>query len=338
MKKMKCIKCTCIFIIIVCQFCFFPKEVSSVNNHNLQCVYKSQNFLRISSKYSKSNDLWIQFNKIGINNIFGISSLYLANNTNPSVNPNLTRESQVFLKAFTDWIGPYKVKSNNSAMADNRIFTGGWHSIKKNNIKIPTAKTLNYTITADGKAIQLDQVTYCNKVKIDVVNLIQGFNSLNRDGDKKYILKETINYTIFCNNVDVSVKIEALEDITILKYYGLQTQNTPWEGKIQYINSQYGNKVIDYTFPSNSGAKKDYPNAKEYNLFSISGNDKLKAWIDSKYGIGKMQYVSDSLPCAFTPATNKSYFNLINGISVSLKKYSKLYWRGGYIFSAANTF
>jgi hypothetical protein len=88
--------------------------------------------------------------------LFSLSSLYLANNSNLSLNPNSKNNSHILLKSSSDWVGPYIVKSNFSSSSKNIFFTGGWHSVFKNNIEAPTAKTLSYTITADGKTKSLD--------------------------------------------------------------------------------------------------------------------------------------------------------------------------------------
>ncbi|MCX8130584.1 MAG: hypothetical protein N3I35_10860 [Clostridia bacterium] len=293
-------------------------------------VSSTNDKVRIAYKYDYSSDIWIDFKKVGINSIMGIESLHLASNKGHSVNPDLDRPSNLLLKSTTDWVGPYIVKSNSIKNNKKPSFTGGWHGSNGNSTGNSTARTLSLKVFTDKKQTDFNKTISCNKVNIDVVNLIAGYNTLSLKGKNREILKETVHYTITKGRIDVLVETQALDDVTIIKYYGLQTQNSAWKGKIYYIGGN-NKEGFSSTKNSSSGFKRYYPNVSQFQIFSQLGTHKITAWIDRKYGIGNMELVKVDVPCAFTLSYGKSYFNLINGYSKLLKKGEKISWCGGYM-------
>ena len=316
---------TIIVIIILC----LPQRNIAQDNP-LQFVNRNETRVRIAFKYNPSSDMWIDFKKCGINSIMAIDSIYLLYNADNKVCSDLAKKAQLFLKSHTDWISPYMVNSTNMGNNFTPSFTGGWHNdeITGN----PTARTVSYKVYEDGKDLGNNKTVQCKKADIVVINNIQGYNTKYLKSGKREIISEKIHYTIYSKRIDISTEIEALDNISIKRYYGLQTQNSAWQGgRIFYTNGLGGRDGISTIIYSSSGAKNEFPNINSYYL--KNNKNKLVAWIDRKFGIGNMEYVSDNLPCAFTIKYGKSYFNLINGKEKSMRSGDKILWKGGYIFS-----
>ncbi len=291
---------------------------NSISQSNI--VYKSNGLVSVAFKYDKDHSMWIDFKPGGVNSIFGINKISIKGTGTNNKEKVLENNEEVLMNSTTDWIGPYMVKSNSDGNSNKAAFTGGWHGFNGDGTGAPTAKTISISVLADHKKVEKNKNILCSKVEITVVNLIQAYNTKSSDGKGRPVLKETVYYNITGNTIDVENRIEALESITIEKYYGLQTQNSSWRDTVTYgdgdaingyINSS-GQKISQYTLKGNGNA--------------------LTAWIDNKYDLGKGEYVK-SQTSAFTVAYGKSYFNLINGVDVHLEKGSVVKWKGGYIFA-----
>ena len=162
------------------------------------------------------------------------------------------------------------------------------------------------------------------------MNYIQGYNTTGKNGSSsREVLKETVNYVIYSGKIDIDLHIEALEDISIVRYYGLQTQNYSWKGTVTYINGTNQKVTADNSLQNNPGNKEEFPGVTTIRQSSVNG-DILEAWIDNQIGLGKYDYLKDNKPCAFTESYGKSYFDLVNGKELSLKKGEVIYLKGGY--------
>ena len=303
---------------------------SNMTNEINQYLYYKDGNLRIAHKYNKNYDMWIDFKPCGINSIYALDSIYLIPNENDKTSSNLTKEEiEPFFQSPSDWIGPYIVKSRNHEDNITPFFTGGWHGITQNEREKPTARTATVTIKADKKEIIENKCIPCDKVQLLVTNYIQGYNTTV---NKLEIIKENVYYTIFNNKINIDVEIEALDDITILRYYGLQTVNTKWDGQVTYINTQNDAQTFNTYTNNNSQPKKENPDVHMIRLISQDQKHQLNAWIDGKIGLGNFEYLSPDLPCAFSLDYGKSYFNLIHGIEKNLDKGNKVNWKGSYRF------
>ncbi|NMA85634.1 MAG: hypothetical protein GX962_17435 [Epulopiscium sp.] len=288
-----------------------------------------ENLVRVGFKYNKKEDLWIDFKKGGVNSLMGMGSFYLSSNLYPSTVPNFHRVSKVFLHTASDWVGPYIVRQGYEESGDKPRFTGGWHGSNGDETGSPTGRTSKVEVYIDGKIIMKDKVFSADEVQVHVTNYIQGYNTTLL---KKEILKENVVYRIIHNNIDVSVELEALEDLVIERYYGLQALHGPWRGEIGYFADLNTLQRFSTSINSNSGLKKDGPNIQGMHFASTNGKHELITWLDRSYGLGAMDYVSLDQPCAFSLAYGKSYFNLIHGIEKKMETGEKLYWRGKYTF------
>jgi hypothetical protein len=55
--------------------------------------------------------------------------------------------------------------------------------------------------------------------------------------------------------------------------------------------------------------------------------------LDTGFGLGNFENLSDDLPTIFTQNYGKTYFNLVNGIDKIIEKGDSIKWRGSYEFN-----
>lgn len=311
--------------------------IDESNNQNISVVISDNlQHARVFFESIENYDLFIDLNRIGPNSIMGIEAIGLVKNEfsiNSMLNNN---DERILMESCTDWIGPIIVRS-----ADNTInsessqeFTGGWHTVTRNGLEVTTGSTKSVSYYIDGRFIENDTKTYGNSVEIIVTNLISGYDliGLNNRGE---IIKEIVSYKISKGAVNVSVTLEALSDLVIERYYGLQTQNSLWD-KVTYINSD---NFLDSTYAtyadSCSGLKSDGEVVfTDYELTSNLLN--LRVCLDTSFGLGNFGNLNSDLPYIFTKEYGKTYFNLINGKPVSLLKGQYVQWKGSYIIKFQN--
>jgi len=291
--------------------------------------------IRVAFKYDTDNDMIINFSaSTNVNALMAISGFNLALNTKPYPLLDILRDYTVFMETGTDWVGPYKFAAVNNVNGDKLSpidFTGGWHGYNGDQTGIATARTVAYEIYADGNLLSNGDILSCDRVDIIVINRIQAHNTKLANGEGREAIEETIQYSIVGNTVTVGADIEALEDIIVYNYYGLQCENTSWRGTIHYIHGD-SNIRKNATAYSDSGENADYPNVDRVCLRSSTGGNNLIMWIDKDFGIGDRSLLDPSEVNAFTSAYNKSYMNLINGGIHSVSGGNILQWKGGYIF------
>ncbi|MCY9517752.1 hypothetical protein [Paenibacillus apiarius] len=303
-----------------------------------QYVVKDGSNIKVAHKYNDQYEMWLVFDHFGANKLHSFYEWRLSPNEGKEVSPDLNRASTVLQGEGSDWIGPYIVKANESGNANGQDFTGGNHNYDGGINSSPTARTVQYKVWADGVEVEDGQVIPNSKVTIQVVNYIQGYNTKQQDGSGREILKETVTYNIAGGQVQVNNDIEALEDVAIYKYYGLQTVNGAWNDEIRYYA---GGKLVARSSAagySDSGTKAEHPDIDNYLLRSgkqEAGRHHLLAWLDRDYGLGKLQYLADQRPIVFTQDYGKTYFLQIVDTAPELKKGETFAWRGGYHFFSA---
>jgi hypothetical protein len=311
-------------------------DPSSASAGNAQIARRSGSRVTIGHKYSAQEDMWIVFDHHGANRLYGFSQWRLAANTAEQVDPDLNRASEVLQNAVTDWIGPYIVEANENGTGSGTLhFTGGAHAYNGDDKGSATARTVSCGIWSDGIELEDGQLVRSDKITIRVVNHIQGYNTKLEEGSGREILKETITYEIVGGRVQVHAEIEALEDVTFYRYYGLQTVNTAWSDQVLYA---VGNRIAAVSpgkSYSDSGKLSANPDVDRYVLIS-DGSKRIRhhllVWLDRKYGIGTMEHVAAQRPAAFTYEYGKTYFLQIADTSPVLSKGETYFWRGGYHF------
>lgn len=277
-------------------------------------IHKESDNIMIGFKYGEAHKFFICFEPNEVNHIMGISRFYMIPNE-ININKLSNMEDYAIYIAATDWIGPYTVRKAAINKSSEARFTGGWHGNQADGTGDPTARMIDYHIQQKP-----------SNVKLIVKNNIQGYNTTI---NKEEILQEIVTYDIKANKIEISVEIEALEDLIMEKYYGLQTQNTIYNGELIY--NGIGEKLNPYetsqSLPYSSSMKSSL------SLRSKEDDHMLQVILDNSYGLGKAEYVSKDKPYAFTLEYGKSYFNLVNGIELNMKKGEKVSWKGTYVFT-----
>jgi hypothetical protein len=111
-----------------------------------QKVLKRGNDIYVCFKYTQNSYMHLVFGGCGINNIMGIKKIYVDTN---KFNTDSTANKQkplLLMETFTDWIGPYYMKSLIHDDSGKGIFTGGWHGRSGD----ATAKTEKITVKVNG--------------------------------------------------------------------------------------------------------------------------------------------------------------------------------------------
>lgn len=304
-----------------------------------QYVVKCGTEITIAHKYNDHNDLWIVFDRFGANKLEGLKEWRLAENTGTTVNPDMSRPSTLLQGDVSDWIGPYVVRANANGNGNPWDFTGGNHNYDGGSTSSHTGTTESFRVWADGVEVKDGSVTASVYTKIEVVNLIQGYNTKLADGTGRPVLKETVTYEISGGHVQVHNEIEALEDITFETYYGLQSVNGAWNDTVRYYAGDQEVASSPANMYSDSGTKAVNPNVDSYLLSSSDqGGVKhmLRVRLDRQYGLGLLSNLADHLPVIFTQEYGKTYFLQIKGTTPELKQGEKFAWQGSYEFYSEN--
>ncbi len=292
--------------------CFSKMKVSTQKG-GVKVLFPPKNDSQIS----------IHFFHCGVNQIYAIGQVDYFD----SLSVRMTEEPSYSIQSGTDWIGPYFVcRSENADKKLPQRFTGGWHGSNGDGTGKPTAQPQSIKIIVDGKNVGNDFNILCDSLSLDVVNYIQGFDdsTFNRP-----ILKETVNYTLTVNGeVHVHVNISALVDITIQRYYGMQSVNFPVFDSVSYATPQ---KEINTAFVKADSRCSSNANVNSIILKDTAGKHQLKLVMENK-GLGTFKYLAEELPRAFSASYRKSYFNLIHGKYLPLKKGESVFWEGSYFF------
>ncbi|HHV54709.1 MAG TPA: hypothetical protein GXX55_04595 [Firmicutes bacterium] len=300
----------------------------------LQYVTKAGNVVRVGFKYNANFDMWIEFKPGGVNQLMALGNIYLIRNSAQEVDPNPAFPRAVTLTVTgSDWVGPYIMRAAVNGNGESPKFTGGWHGSNGDGTGKATARTVSWQVAADGKAFTEDGTIAAREVTVSVVNRIQAYNTKpTGDFPLREVVEERVQYAVRRGTVDVQVEIEALEDIVIERYYGLQSINSGHNGTIHYVNGDVQDRKKTPNASNDSGPLYKAPDVSRYALRSASRLHNLVVWLDRSFGLGDMKNVPVSLPAAFTASYGKSYFNLIRS-DLPVAAGEKVAWRGGWIFS-----
>lgn len=141
----------------------------------------------------------------------------------------LAKDGTVLQTFSTDWQGPYQVAAVNNAdgdaIAQGQTYTGGNHAYAFDGSSgSATARTSAIKVYADGVELTDGQtLPWADCVSVEWTNFVQGWNTKKSDGTGREILTESPAWRFLPNDrIETENRIEALEDITIGLYYGLQ--------------------------------------------------------------------------------------------------------------------
>ncbi|WP_202916143.1 hypothetical protein [Paenibacillus mesophilus] len=296
-------------------------------------AYKDGSRLIVSRKYDSANDLWIVMDHYGSNRLISFLEWRLAPNTEPAPNPDFGRPTLLMQGEGSDWIGPYIAEAASGPDDCRKTFTGGNHAFDGNTGGTATAKTVHCDVLADGTGIPERTAVLCETVILRTVNEVQGFNTKEEDGSGRAVMRETVTYSFHAGAVRIDNRIEMLEDVIMHRYYGLQTVNRAWNGTVQYGSAErlYG-EAYPVNGDSDSGEGLGQRRTDRIRIRSRDRVHTVEAILDRSSGLGRTEWVADSLPIAFSKAYGKSYFNLVHGPSPRFGQGDTLEWTGTYRF------
>jgi hypothetical protein len=272
--------------------------------------------------FGDERNLQIGFYPCGVNRLFGIAEVSYF----PGWAAHHRGEASNRFLSCTDWIGPYYVCSLVSRQAGLPLrFTGGWHGSNGDGTGEPTAATSGVTIRVNNEELTGNFERACDQAALVVTNLIQGYDYAL---SKRELLRETVQYDITVDRkIAVCVCIEALDDVVIQRYYGLQSQNFSIFDSVSYASDDQ----VCHTAPVK--ANSNSPQAEAVNAIILTGasnQHRLRLVLNIREGLGTAEYLAPELPRAFSASYGKSYFNLVNGRELILKKGEKVFWKGAY--------
>lgn len=290
-------------------------------------------FVRVQYVYTPNEDRVIELSRVGLNKLFSFSKLYKIYSVQDAIYQSGKMNNLSTVQVFdTDIIGPIMVSAENNENGDDPIaaFTGGWHGFNRDQSGSPTARHISLQVWVDGKIVKDTFKGYANDLVIETTSNIQGFNTKKKDGSGREIIQQKVKMTFNEGRVDVQIKMIPLEKVRIHTYYGLQTA----------LSQLYANSSIRYesgdspewkdtsSGPNDSGPKGKYPNVNSM-IARNKSNDVIVAWLDTKNGLGERLNVSDTYPAAFFVGY-KSYFNLVNGIPLTISPGQTAEVSGGF--------
>jgi hypothetical protein len=286
-------------------------------------VNQSGNMIDVITKYSDTQDLRVNLNNNGNNNIFNFAGLYLIPNTTNTTSNSYSGGSAL-VTIGTDWLGPHVILAVNNINGDlpsSTDFTGGNHGYNPDATGSHTGRTTLVELYVDGRKTT-NFSGYANYVDIYWSNNVQASNTKKADGTGREVLTE--NYHLHYDGFkwEIDCHIQFLEDVNWQTYYGLQCSNGPWNDSIFYHSSS-NRKWNVGTIDSTSGTKTT-------NLVTLKkGNDRLDMGIDNNIGIGDRSFLFSG-DGSFTKSYSKTYFNLI--ASKSLQSGDTVSYKGFYRF------
>lgn len=269
-------------------------------------------------------NMQISFYPCGVNQLFALAKVSYFSGR-PAYNQE---QASSEFSTCTDWVGPYYVcsaSSTNSGLTPK--FTGGWHGSNGDGTGSPTASISEVSFIVDGEKVSGNFETNCNQVDLYVTNVIRGYDYSLTNKD---LLKEKVHYSMKPNRqIDVQVRIEALENLVIQRYYGLQSQNFALFDQVSYMADQQVINTaginIDSRCSTNEGINTIHLNSNK-NLH------RLRLVLNTTEGLGVSGNLGSGVPKAFSASYRKSYFNLVNGKDLPLKIGEEVYWKGSYFW------
>lgn len=314
----------------------YPLYVN-ITNDVLEVTYKYGNGYDMTVQMQKQGGLDENNNPVGGNQLFDFCRWFKTANSSRVVTDNPDKSAYYSING-TDYFGPYRVRAVNNADGDkaaNNDFTGGNHQYNNSGSgSTATARTASIVFSVDGKVVT-NFAGYAKIVQVDWINYVQGNNTKKADGTGREILTE--RYTVYFDGDKFKVKnvIEALEEIYIYTYYGMQAKQMYAGSSGAYaIDPLYylGSKANKERQPRNTVTSAEDKYCRE--MLYVGRNDILDMFMDN-VGLGDFTLATEDPVSAFS-STGKLYFNLINATDASgglvLNTKDVIYYTGWYQF------
>lgn len=182
-------------------------------------VRKTGRQVQIKQRLDDNRNFIVEYNSVGINNFNEFRAFYIQPNTAKDSDFNGTQVGQ----SGTDWISPYGMLAVNNPVSGSAgsITVGGSHGTTSGQ-GFPTGEFIQLSrCHVDG--VELSTTPLRGKhLELTSEHYISASNVVNKTtGTKRNTAIERRIYDIYGNgNHNVTVEIEALEDITMTRYAG----------------------------------------------------------------------------------------------------------------------
>jgi hypothetical protein len=258
----------------------------------------------------------------GINEIESIESFELYDN----LIMQILDHAEDQLITASDWIGPMIINALDNTNGNvEEMFTGGWHGSNGDHTGNPTAKPIQRILLAEGNPINKKGYFLAKQLTLEVTNHIMAYNM-----DERYVIEEKVTYTICSDQkIDVSVELIARENIRIDRYYGMQLILADNFNTISYMRK--GELLHQFNHLENT-YNASYTPVDEIVIEDVVKEHSIHASINLESDINNFAHKAEEEPYAFTTDDRKSYFNLVNGKPLYLKKGESYQWNGTYRF------
>ena len=288
-------------------------------------VSKSGSVVRVVRNYVVGYDLEVVLAPCGANGLVQVNRLTYVPNATEGVAD--TDAGGPTYHSYTDWIGPYWITAANDGNA-NSGFTGGWHGYDGGFGGSPTARTSKVSTYVDSQ-FQLGDCrnVVCEDVKVMVENYLQAGNTKQEDGTGREVLRETVTYHFHADTLSVAVTAEALEDLTIDNYYGLQGC---FDGTVRMFteDSVYTFRTDGYRGAMSRVYAAECTRDDGHRVLCLLDDEGLGT--QDRYNVCTVDL--DRQYC-FTSPQGKIYFRLVGEAGLPLAKGETVHWSGAYIFS-----
>lgn len=265
-------------------------------------VKKKGEDLYISAKLDSKYDILYWFKKCMFNQLFTFYRVGIIANDMPAPT-TLPDASPTFVLnlAYSDNIGPFNITGYG--------WCGGNHSYLDG--VTPTAHNDSYRIYVNGEEVKEDISTLTKEIKIKVVNeimnpakasIIDGKTCLN-----EILCIETVNYSIYRNNIQVSVTHEFRNEspVVVQMYYGMQSM---FEKETHTLTAN--GKYTDWTAQNNVSTftKKEFPAFRRF--IEKDANAYQSSYLLAD-GLGNHEEITENDIIFIGNSSNKTYHKII---------------------------
>lgn len=267
------------------------------------------------------------------------------NGANSLINlKNAYWDGDLLFATSTDWIGPYDFLAVSNADGDrldpskgvrSTNTTGGNHNIHTGDPSdgTPTARTVSWSVSADGKSVTPGNEISCSHLLVRWVNRVQAGNTakLTKDADGYGTGRECLEehcFAEFCGGglIRVGVDFVPLEAIRMQWYSGLQFAGSGFAPKLHI--QEYEAAPIDVSYLN------DHRNTDEVRYVDAIGDTvSLEMYMDRDFGVGR-RAVDYSYSGGSNGTGVKGYFLLFSRGQnpVDMAAGERYAWRGHYRF------
>lgn len=291
---------------------------------------KVDNKVLVKYRYNTEKSIVIELNELGINQIIHFKKVGYVNEKDLTDNFDYTLDYEI----KSDWISPYGIKAVNNALNDNDVTTGGNHGTDGSG-GFRTARPISLKVSYDGdNLLKNNETIFCDTARIIVKNNIMAGNTINTEtGDGRYCVEETVTYNVKNESFYITVELEALEDVKLIKYTGIQATKQNYTD-FYFMDSENPQWLATSTSRTEFALKTS--NLKCDRFVLRKGKDLLIGWLDTEVGIGNGEYISSSSYKGLWSGI-KAYLHCIKNKELTIKKSEVVFYAGGYTFQESSS-